>query len=43
VPTTAMKDASHTSAMPARGGARPALLTDDEIKSVAAYVFTLRK
>ena len=43
VPVTAMKDSSHTTAMPARGGARPALLTDDQIKSVAAYIFTLRK
>jgi mono/diheme cytochrome c family protein len=43
VPTTAMKDAAHTTAMPARGGARPAVLTDDQIKAVAAYVFTLRK
>ena len=43
VPVASMKDASHTNAMPARGGARPAVLTEDEIKSVAAYVFTLRK
>jgi mono/diheme cytochrome c family protein len=43
IPVTAMKDSSHTNAMPARGGARPAILTDDQIKSVAAYVFTLRK
>ena len=43
VPVASMKDASHTNAMPARGGARPAVLTDDEIKAVAAYVFTLRK
>ena len=43
VPVAAMKDASHTNAMPARGGARPAVLTDDQIKAVAAYVFTLRK
>ena len=43
VPATAMKDSTHTNAMPARGGARPAILTDDQIKAVAAYVFTLRK
>jgi mono/diheme cytochrome c family protein len=43
VPVAAMKDSSHTNAMPARGGARPAILTDDQIKAVAAYVFTLRK
>ena len=43
VPLTAMKDTSHTRAMPARGGANPAVLTDDQIKSVAAYIFTLRK
>jgi cytochrome c5 len=38
-----MKDSTHTNAMPPRGGARPAALTDDQIKAVAAYVFTLRK
>jgi mono/diheme cytochrome c family protein len=43
VPAAAIKDPSHTSPMPARGGARPALLTDDQIKAVAGYVFTLRK
>jgi mono/diheme cytochrome c family protein len=43
VPATAMRDSTHTTAMPARGGARPAVLTDDQIKAVAAYVFTLRK
>jgi len=43
VPVAAMKDSTHTNAMPARGGARPAVLTDDQIKAVAAYIFTLRK
>jgi mono/diheme cytochrome c family protein len=43
VPATAIKDASHTSPMPARGGGRPAPLTDDQIRAVAAYAFTLKK
>lgn len=40
VPVTEIKDPSHKRAMSARGG-RPTPLSDDEIKSVAAYVFTL--
>ena len=43
VPATEIKDKSHTNPMPARGGTRPAALTDDQINAVAAYVFTLRK
>jgi mono/diheme cytochrome c family protein len=35
-----IKDKSHTLPMRARGG-QPPLLTDDEIKAVAAYVYTL--
>jgi mono/diheme cytochrome c family protein len=40
VPTDSIKDKSHTIAMPARGG-RPTPLTDDEVKAVAAYVYSL--
>ena len=43
VPAASIKNTAFTSAMPARGGARPAVLTDDQIKAVAAYVFTLKK
>jgi len=41
IPTDQIKDKSHTLAMPARGGGRPAPLTDDQIKAVAAYVFSI--
>jgi mono/diheme cytochrome c family protein len=41
VPADSIKDKSHALAMPARGGQRPAPLTDDEIRAVAAYVYTL--
>jgi len=41
VPADSIKDKSHTIAMPARGGGRPAPLTDDEIRAVAAYVYSL--
>jgi cytochrome c5 len=40
VPVTAVKDTSHKRAMPARGGA-PTPLTDDQIKAVAAFVWSL--
>jgi len=40
VPVTAIKDTSHKRAMPARGGA-PTPLTDDQIKAVAAFVWSL--
>jgi cytochrome c5 len=40
VPVTAVKDTSHKRAMPARGGP-PAPLTDDQIKAVAAFVWSL--
>ncbi len=40
VPVAAVKDTSHKRAMPARGGA-PAPLTDDQIKAVAAFVWSL--
>jgi mono/diheme cytochrome c family protein len=41
IPAPEIKDASHRIPMPARGGTRPAALTDDQIKSVAAYVYSL--
>jgi cytochrome c5 len=40
VPVTAIKDTAHKRAMPARGGA-PTPLTDDQIKAVAAFVWSL--
>lgn len=39
VPVTAIKDTSHKRAMPARGGNPP--LSDDQIKAVAAFVWSL--
>ena len=41
VPAEAIKDKSHTLPMNPRGGGRPPLLTDDQIRAVAAYVYTL--
>jgi mono/diheme cytochrome c family protein len=41
IPADSIKDKSHTIPMPARGGARPAPLTDDQIRDVAAYVYSL--
>jgi mono/diheme cytochrome c family protein len=41
VPAEKIKDPSHKFAMQGRGGPRPAPLTDDEIKAVAAYVYSL--
>jgi mono/diheme cytochrome c family protein len=41
VPADSIQDKSHRFAMAPRGGARPAPLTDDEIKSIAAYVYSL--
>jgi cytochrome c5 len=40
VPVTAIKDTAHKRAMPARGGP-PTPLTDDQIKAVAAFVWSL--
>lgn len=40
VPAESIKDASHRFPMPARGN-RQAPLTDDQIKDVAAYVYSL--
>ena len=39
VPLTAVKDSTHTRAMPARGGRMA--LTDPQVQAVAAYVYTL--
>jgi len=41
IPAAEIKDPSHTIPMPARGGARPAPLTDEQINEVAAYVYSL--
>jgi mono/diheme cytochrome c family protein len=41
VPKDSLKVATHPFPMPARGGPRPAPLTDPEIRSVAAYVYSL--
>jgi mono/diheme cytochrome c family protein len=41
IPADQIKDPSHRVAMPPRGGGRPAPLTDDQIKDVAAYVYSL--
>jgi mono/diheme cytochrome c family protein len=41
VPADKIKDPAHKVAMSPRGGARPAPLTDDQIKAVAAYVYSL--
>ncbi|HEY4215499.1 MAG TPA: cytochrome c [Gemmatimonadaceae bacterium] len=41
VPLTDIKDPSHTRPMPARGGPRPAPMTDDEVREAAAYVYSL--
>jgi mono/diheme cytochrome c family protein len=41
VPADSIKDPSHKFAMQPRGGARPAPLTDQEIRDVAAYVYSL--
>lgn len=43
VPSASIKDKSFSGMMPPRGGGRPAPLTDDQIRAVAGYVFTLRK
>jgi len=40
VPADKIKDKSHPFPMRARGGQQP-LLTDDQIKAVAAYVYSL--
>jgi mono/diheme cytochrome c family protein len=41
VPADQIKDKSHTLAMNPRGGGRPPLLTDDQVKAIAAYVYSL--
>jgi mono/diheme cytochrome c family protein len=41
VPADSIKDKTHTFPMSPRGGPRPAPLTDDQIRSVAAYVYAL--
>jgi len=41
IPVAEIKDPAHAQAMPARGGTRPGPLTDDQIRSVAAYVYSL--
>jgi len=41
VPADSIHDSSHKFPMSPRGGPRPAPLTDDQIRSVAAYVYAL--
>ena len=41
VPAEQIKDKTHTLAMNPRGGGRPPLLTDDQVKAIAAYVYSL--
>jgi mono/diheme cytochrome c family protein len=41
VPADQIMDPSHHIPMPVRGGGRPAPLTDDQIRDVAAYVYSL--
>ena len=41
VPLTAIKDTTHKRPMPARGGGRPAPLTDEQIAAVAAFLWSL--
>ncbi|MFI5228076.1 MAG: c-type cytochrome [Gemmatimonadales bacterium] len=43
IPREEIKDTTHHNPMPARGGARPAPLTDDQIRDVAAYVYSLSR
>ncbi len=41
IPTDSIRDKTHQFAMAPRGGARPAPLTDAQIQSVAAYIYSL--
>lgn len=41
IPRDQIKDPAHTRPMPARGGSRPAPLTDEQVRAVAAYVYSL--
>jgi mono/diheme cytochrome c family protein len=41
VPADQIQDPSHHNPMPPRGGGRPAPLTDDQIRAVAAYIYSL--
>ncbi|HXT15273.1 MAG TPA: c-type cytochrome [Gemmatimonadaceae bacterium] len=41
VPVAEIKDPAHRIAMPARGGTRPTPLTDDQLRALAAYVYSL--
>ena len=41
VPVDQIQDPSHHNPMPPRGGGRPAPLTDDQIRAVAAYIYSL--
>ena len=40
IPASEIQDTTHHNPMPARGG-RPTPLSDDQIKDVAAYVYSL--
>jgi mono/diheme cytochrome c family protein len=41
IPVSQIQDPAHHIAMPARGGGRPAPLTDEQIRAVAAYIYSL--
>ena len=41
IPREEIQDTTHHNPMPPRGGSRPAPLTDDQIRDVAAYVYSL--
>ena len=41
IPVAEFKDPTHPNPMPARGGPRPTPLTDDQIRAVAGYVYSL--
>jgi mono/diheme cytochrome c family protein len=41
IPADQIKDPAHRIAMPPRGGSRPTPLTDEQLRALAAYVYSL--